>query len=68
MTLKVAVLPNSNPYLDKSVESAGAALAAVDDAQALIWTGSDQTGFPHELPKNIEWVQLKSTGIRPWIA
>jgi len=67
MTLKVAVLPTSNLYLDNALESAGAAVVSLDDAQALIWTGSDQTGFPHELPKNIEWVQLKSAGIRPWI-
>lgn len=68
MTLKVVVLPDSNPYLDNALKSAGAVVAALDDAQALIWAGSDQTGFPHELPKNIEWVQLKSAGIRPWIA
>lgn len=67
MTLKVAVLPTSNTYLDNALQSAGAVVTALDDAQALVWTGSDQTGFPQDLPSTIEWVQLKSAGVRPWI-
>ena len=67
MTLEVAVLPTSNTYLEKALHSAGAAVTSLDDAQALIWTGSDQTGFPRDLPSNIQWVQLKSAGVRPWI-
>ncbi|WP_436326945.1 NAD(P)-dependent oxidoreductase [Brevibacterium sp. FAM 27836] len=68
MSLKVAVLPNSTPDLDAALKSADATVTSLDDARAVIWTGSDQTGFPRELPANIEWVQLKSAGVRPWIA
>jgi len=67
MTVKVAVLPNSTTYLDSVLKAADVALTSLDDAQALIWTGSDQTGFPASLPPGIEWVQLKSAGVKPWI-
>ncbi|WP_166828521.1 NAD(P)-dependent oxidoreductase [Brevibacterium limosum] len=67
MTLRVAVLPNSTTYLDAVLKSADAAVTSLDDAQALVWTSSDQTGFPSSLPANVEWVQLKSAGVKPWI-
>ncbi|UVI36336.1 D-isomer specific 2-hydroxyacid dehydrogenase family protein [Brevibacterium spongiae] len=63
----MAVLPNSTPYLDAVLKSADVVVSSLDDAQALIWTGSDQTGFPSCLPPAIEWVQLKSAGVKPWI-
>lgn len=67
MTLKVAVLPTSTAHLDEALLSADAVLTSLDNAQALIWTGSDHTGFPRDLPSTIEWVQLESAGVRPWI-
>lgn len=67
MSLKVAVLPASNSHLDAALESVDAKATTLNDAEALIWTGSNQTGFPLELPTNIQWVQLKSAGVKPWI-
>jgi D-2-hydroxyacid dehydrogenase (NADP+) len=67
MPLEAAVLPNSNLHLDAALTRAGAVSVPLEQARALIWTGSDQTEFPESLPATLEWVQLKSAGVRPWI-
>lgn len=65
--MKIAVLPRSNSELDLAIEGAGAEQADLSEAEALVWTEAAQDGFPEVLPENIQWVQLKSAGIRPWI-
>ncbi len=67
MTVNVAVLPETTPLIDEAIRSAGATQVALSDARALIWTGSNQSGFPDQLPETLEWVQLKSAGVQPWI-
>ena len=50
------------------VEQAGGEVVALADAEALVWTVSDPTGFPTDLPDDIRWVQLPSAGIEAWLA
>lgn len=66
--MRIAILPNSDEYLDQAVAAAGAEKVELAEAEALVWTSSAQNGFPEQLPDSIRWVQLKSAGIQPWIA
>lgn len=50
------------------VEAAGARLAPLDEADALVWTVSNLRGFPERLPQRVRWVQLPSAGIESWLA
>jgi phosphoglycerate dehydrogenase-like enzyme len=68
--LAVAVAPRSAPWIDGAVTSAGARLAPLDAASALVWTAPDQ---PDELEavlrnaESIDWVQLPWAGIDPYV-
>lgn len=42
-------------------------MAPLAEADGLVWNAGSQDGFPDPLPENIQWVQLKSAGIQPWI-
>jgi phosphoglycerate dehydrogenase-like enzyme len=51
-----------------AVEDAGGRLvAAIEDADALVWLGHDPTAFPTALPLGIGWVQLPQAGIERWL-
>lgn len=68
MPVNVAVLPESTPFINEAIRATGASHAELSEAQALVWTGSNQNGFPTELPEGVRWVQLKSAGVQPWIS
>lgn len=67
MTIAIAVLPLSTPELDAAVDAAGALRAELENADALVWTGT-AADFPERLPTRIRWVQLKSAGVEAWFA
>ncbi|MEV5834270.1 D-isomer specific 2-hydroxyacid dehydrogenase family protein [Nocardia sp. NPDC052112] len=51
--------------LRKAVVEAGATIADLPQARALIWVGGPGE-FPDELPASIEWVQLPAAGVEDW--
>ncbi len=52
--------------LQQAVEAAGGHVAALADAEGVVWIGSEhELG---ELPPSVRWVQLQSAGVEPWIA
>ncbi|RJO69860.1 hydroxyacid dehydrogenase [Nocardia panacis] len=63
----VAIGPAVPPpaLLEKAVLEAGARVAPLAEARALIWSGGIAE-FPSELPVNIEWVQLPAAGVEDW--
>ncbi|MBF6415175.1 D-isomer specific 2-hydroxyacid dehydrogenase family protein [Nocardia cyriacigeorgica] len=61
----VAVGPGEQKVLEQAVTVAGARVAGLDEARALIWNGPPAR-FPQQLPSGIEWVQLNAAGVEDW--
>ncbi|MFC4377014.1 D-isomer specific 2-hydroxyacid dehydrogenase family protein [Nocardia halotolerans] len=53
--------------LEKAIVGAGARVGALDDADALVWTGAP-TAFPATLPPAVRWVQLPAAGVEDFFA
>ena len=62
---RIAVGPDEDHLLLDAIARAGATVAALDEASALVWDGGPDT-FPEALPQSIEWVQLPAAGIESW--
>lgn len=69
MTVRVAVCPGSLPVLDDAVVSGGGAVAAPEEADALVWTDPwDPEGLRKTLEgSRIAWVQLPFAGIEEFV-
>ncbi|WP_028479620.1 D-isomer specific 2-hydroxyacid dehydrogenase family protein [Nocardia sp. CNY236] len=67
--IPIAIGPSEPPatLLEKAVLEGGAVLSALEEARALIWTGSPDE-FPHALPSTVQWVQLPAAGVEDWFA
>ncbi|WP_280236543.1 D-isomer specific 2-hydroxyacid dehydrogenase family protein [Nocardia cyriacigeorgica] len=65
--IAIAIGPGDQPVLEQAVTDAGARIADLTDARALIWNGPP-TQFPEQLPTGIEWVQLNAAGVEDWFA
>ena len=66
--LAVSIQPGEDTELTTVVTGAGARIAPLAEADALIWTGSNPADFPAVLPERISWVQLPLAGIENWIS
>jgi phosphoglycerate dehydrogenase-like enzyme len=66
--VQVCVQPNPDSTLIDAVVGAGARLAPLDEADALVWTTSAIDAFPRPLPERIGWVQLPAAGVENWLA
>lgn len=66
--LKVHVGPARAPEIVAAVHESGAVVTGLDDADAVVWTGSPATFPAGPLPSKITWVQLPSAGVETWIA
>ncbi|WP_219419819.1 D-isomer specific 2-hydroxyacid dehydrogenase family protein [Pseudonocardia nigra] len=64
---RVHIGPAARDELVAAVEAAGAQVAALGEADAVVWTDSDPTNFPRELPIGVRWVQLPSAGVERWV-
>ena len=67
---RVALLPATLPVLEDAVKEGGGAVAALDEADALVWT---DPWDPHALQRalaesGVEWVQLPFAGIEAFVA
>ncbi|WP_068273846.1 D-isomer specific 2-hydroxyacid dehydrogenase family protein [Aldersonia kunmingensis] len=62
----VALGPHENRLLSDAITRAGAQLADLSEARALVWDGGPRD-FP-ELPEQIRWVQLNSAGVEHWFS
>jgi phosphoglycerate dehydrogenase-like enzyme len=62
----VHVGPDAEPAIARAAEAAGATLAPLQDADAVVWLGHDPAALP-ELPERVRWVQLPSAGVEKWL-
>jgi phosphoglycerate dehydrogenase-like enzyme len=61
----VHVAPEQDPIIEQAVRAAGARVAPLEEADALIWL--DSSSFPDALPERVRWVQLPAAGVERWI-
>jgi phosphoglycerate dehydrogenase-like enzyme len=61
----VHVAPESDRAIEDAVTAAGGRLAALEEAEALIWL--DSGSFPDDLPDHVRWVQLPFAGVERWL-
>ena len=52
--------------LERAVREGGGELAALQDADGLVWLDGKPDELP-ELPDSVRWVQLPSAGVEQWL-
>jgi D-3-phosphoglycerate dehydrogenase len=65
MAPAIHIGPDASERLVAAVEAGGGRVAALDEAEGVVWAGPESS-FP-ELPASVRWVQLQSAGIEPWV-
>jgi phosphoglycerate dehydrogenase-like enzyme len=63
----VHVAPEPDRTIEDAVVAAGGRIAALDEAEAVIWLDSNPDAFPDALPERVRWVQLPAAGVERWI-
>ncbi|MDR7300683.1 D-isomer specific 2-hydroxyacid dehydrogenase family protein [Haloactinomyces albus] len=66
--MKIHVGPVRAPELEEAVLDAGGELSTLREASALVWYGAGPERFGDFHHSGIEWVQIPSAGIEPWLA
>lgn len=66
--MKIHVGPVRAPELEEAVATAGGELSSIQEASVLVWYGAEPERFGELYHSGIEWVQLPSAGIEPWLA
>ncbi len=66
MSLRVAIAPVTDGHLAYAMESVGAVVVSLDEAEVLVWIGGADD-FP-ALPDQVAWVALKTAGIEEFVA
>jgi phosphoglycerate dehydrogenase-like enzyme len=58
-------------YADAFIEAVesggGTAILDLEEAEAIVWLGSDKTNLPGMLHPGVRWVQLPSAGVESWM-
>jgi D-3-phosphoglycerate dehydrogenase len=62
----VHVAPESDRAIEEAITTAGGRVGPLDEAEALVWLGSNPNDFP-QLPDAVRWVQLPSAGVESWL-
>jgi phosphoglycerate dehydrogenase-like enzyme len=62
----VHVAPESDRAIEEAVTAAGGQIGSLEQADALVWLGSNPNEFP-ELPDRLRWVQLPWAGVENWL-
>jgi phosphoglycerate dehydrogenase-like enzyme len=62
----VHVAPESDRAIEEAITAAGGRIGPLDEAEALVWLGSNPNSFP-ELPDRVRWVQLPWAGVETWL-
>ncbi len=64
----VHVGPVAPDVLTSAVTRAGARLAGLDEAHAVVWYGGSVAEFTASVPDAVSWVQLPSAGVEAWVS
>jgi phosphoglycerate dehydrogenase-like enzyme len=62
----VHVAPESDRAIDEAITAAGGQIGPLEEADALVWLGSNPNEFP-KLPDRLRWVQLPWAGVENWL-
>jgi phosphoglycerate dehydrogenase-like enzyme len=62
----VHVAPDSDRAIEEAITTAGGRIGALEEAEALVWLGSNPNSFP-QLPDQVRWVQLPWAGVESWL-
>jgi phosphoglycerate dehydrogenase-like enzyme len=62
----VHVAPESDRAIEEAITTAGGRIGPLEDAEALVWLGSNPSDFP-QLPDRVRWVQLPWAGVESWL-
>lgn len=57
---------HADEFLDAVERGGGRIAGAPEEAEAIVWLGSEIHELPDLLHPNVRWVQLPSAGIEPW--
>lgn len=57
-----------DPLFGDAIREGGGQLSAIDDANAIVWLGSDPSELEDALNPDIEWVQLHAAGVSTYVA
>lgn len=61
--------PEHTDAFPEAVERGGGRVAArAEEAEAIVWIGSDKSAMPELLHPGVRWVQLPSAGVESWMA
>jgi phosphoglycerate dehydrogenase-like enzyme len=63
---RVYIGPEADRAIERAVRDGGAELAALEDADAVVWLDWRRDRFP-SLPAGVRWVQLPSAGVEAWM-
>ena len=63
---RIHIPSDDRPDLERAVREGGGELAALEDADGLVWLGGKPGELP-ELPGSVRWVQLPSAGVEQWL-
>jgi len=55
-------------FVEAVERGGGGVVARAEEAEAIVWIGSDKPGLPALLHPGVRWVQLPSAGVEPWTA
>lgn len=66
-TPSVHVGPNSDPDLIAAISQLPISLIEREDAEIVIWLGSDPEQLRTQLSEKTKWVQLRPAGVEQWI-
>jgi phosphoglycerate dehydrogenase-like enzyme len=64
---RVFVGPEQRRDIEAAISAAGGKLAALSDAEAIVWTGDDPELLRASLHPGIRWVQLCAAGVDTWM-
>src|ERR687884_1082378 len=57
---------HASSFVEAVEEGGGKAVEEAEEAEAIVWLGSEISRLPDLLHPGIRWVQLPSAGVEPW--
>ncbi len=58
---------HADRFLEAVERGGGVVVADAEEAEAIVWLGSDKTKLPGLLHPEVRWVQLPSAGVESWV-
>jgi len=63
----VHVAPESDRAIEEAITAAGGRIGPLDQADAVVWLGSNPASLTESMPDRVRWVQLPWAGVENWL-